>query len=148
MLFYILQKLVLSEGWLQALYLRTEYWGKCSDLKREEVTGGWRKLHNEELRDTDSLASIKAIKTRRMRRVECVACFVFSSWHRCLQSSQIFFMVFLFSSREKYTNNYAENIRHHGAKSSWLGDQITWYLCIPDIKCNDQNSLLVLRPVH
>jgi len=42
----------------------------------------------------------------------------------------------LSGAREKYSNNYAENIRHHGAKSSLLGDQITGYLCIPDIKCN------------
>jgi len=88
-----------------SLCLSTEYWGKCLGLKREEVTGSRRKLHNEELRDTDSLASIEEIKTRRMRRVEFVACFVFNSWHRYLQSSQIFFMVFLFSSREKYSNN-------------------------------------------
>jgi hypothetical protein len=60
------------------------------DLKREEVTGGWKKLHNEELCYKDSLANIDVIKTRRIRRVECVACFVFSSWHSCLQSSDIF----------------------------------------------------------
>jgi hypothetical protein len=36
--------------------------------KRDEVTGGWRKLHNEELRDLYSLPSIiRMIKSRRMR---------------------------------------------------------------------------------
>jgi hypothetical protein len=36
--------------------------------KRDEVTGGWRKLHNEELRDLYSLSSIiRIIKSRRMR---------------------------------------------------------------------------------
>jgi hypothetical protein len=36
--------------------------------KRDEVTGGWRKLHNEELRDMYSLPSIiRLIKSRRMR---------------------------------------------------------------------------------
>jgi hypothetical protein len=36
--------------------------------KREEVTGGWRKLRNEELRDLLSLPSIiRIIKSRRMR---------------------------------------------------------------------------------
>jgi hypothetical protein len=36
--------------------------------KRDEVTGGWRKLHNEELRDLFSAPSIiRMIKSRRMR---------------------------------------------------------------------------------
>jgi hypothetical protein len=36
--------------------------------KRDEVTGGWRKLHNKELRDLYSLPSIiKIIKSKRMR---------------------------------------------------------------------------------
>jgi hypothetical protein len=39
-------------------------------LKRDEVTGEWRKLHNEELRDLFSSPSIitsRIIKSRRMR---------------------------------------------------------------------------------
>jgi hypothetical protein len=36
--------------------------------KKDEVTGGWRKLHNEELRDLYSSPSIiKMIKSMRMR---------------------------------------------------------------------------------
>jgi hypothetical protein len=36
--------------------------------KRDEVTGGWRKLHNEELHNIHSSSSIiKMIKSRRMR---------------------------------------------------------------------------------
>jgi hypothetical protein len=36
--------------------------------KRDEVTGEWRKLHNEELRDLYSLSSIiKMIKSRMLR---------------------------------------------------------------------------------
>jgi hypothetical protein len=37
-------------------------------LKRDEVTGEWRKRHNEELRDLYSSTSIiRIIKSRRMR---------------------------------------------------------------------------------
>jgi hypothetical protein len=36
--------------------------------KRDEVTGGWRKLHNEELSDLKSSSSIiRTIESRRMR---------------------------------------------------------------------------------
>jgi hypothetical protein len=36
--------------------------------KRHEVTGGWRKLHNEELHNLNSSPSkIRVIKSRRMR---------------------------------------------------------------------------------
>jgi hypothetical protein len=42
--------------------------------KRDEVTGGWRKLHNEELSDLSSSPSIiRIIKSRRMRWAEHVA---------------------------------------------------------------------------
>jgi hypothetical protein len=42
--------------------------------KRDEVTGEWRKLHNEELRDVYSSPSIiRIIKLRRMRWVGHVA---------------------------------------------------------------------------
>jgi hypothetical protein len=43
-------------------------------LKRDEVTGEWRKLHNKELRDLYSSPSInRIIKSRRMRWVGHVA---------------------------------------------------------------------------
>jgi hypothetical protein len=43
-------------------------------LKKDEVTGGWRKLHNEELHNLYTLPSIiRMIKSRRMRWVGHVA---------------------------------------------------------------------------
>jgi hypothetical protein len=42
--------------------------GRIFGLKRDEVTGEWRKLHNEELHDLYSSPSIiRIIKVRRMR---------------------------------------------------------------------------------
>jgi hypothetical protein len=42
--------------------------------KRDEVTGGWRKLHNEELHDLYSSPSIiRIIRSRRMRWAAHVA---------------------------------------------------------------------------
>jgi hypothetical protein len=42
--------------------------------KRDEVTGGWRKLHNEELHNLYSSPSIiRIIKSKRMRWAEHVA---------------------------------------------------------------------------
>jgi hypothetical protein len=42
--------------------------------KRDEVTGGWRKLHNEELHNLYSTPSIiRMIKSRRMRWAAHVA---------------------------------------------------------------------------
>jgi hypothetical protein len=47
---------------------------RISELKRDEVMGGWRKLHNEELHDLYSLASeIRINKLRRMKWVRDVA---------------------------------------------------------------------------
>jgi hypothetical protein len=43
--------------------------------KRDEVTGNWRKLHNEELNDLYcSPNTVRVIKSRRMRWVVHVAC--------------------------------------------------------------------------
>jgi hypothetical protein len=47
---------------------------RISGPKRDEVTGGWRKLHNEELRDLHSSPSIiRIINSRRMRSAGHVA---------------------------------------------------------------------------
>jgi hypothetical protein len=43
--------------------------------KRDEVTGGWRKLHNEELHNLYSSPSIiRMIKTRKIRWVRHMEC--------------------------------------------------------------------------
>jgi hypothetical protein len=43
-------------------------WKRISGPKRDEVTGGWRKLHNEELHNLYSSPSIiRIIKLRRIR---------------------------------------------------------------------------------
>jgi hypothetical protein len=42
--------------------------GRIFGPKRDEVTGGWRKLHNEELHDLySSPSTVRVIKARRMR---------------------------------------------------------------------------------
>jgi hypothetical protein len=47
---------------------------RISGPKRDEVTGKWRKLHNEELHDLYSSPSIiRIIKSRRMRLTGHVA---------------------------------------------------------------------------
>jgi hypothetical protein len=47
---------------------------KIFGAERDEVTGGWRKLHNEELHNLYSSPSIiRIIKSRRMRWAEHVA---------------------------------------------------------------------------
>jgi hypothetical protein len=35
--------------------------------KRDDVTGGWRKLHNEELHNFSSPSIIRMIKSKRMK---------------------------------------------------------------------------------
>jgi len=47
---------------------------RVSGSKRDDVTGEWRKLHNEELRDLYSLPNIvRVLKSRRMRSAGHVA---------------------------------------------------------------------------
>jgi len=42
--------------------------GRIYECKKEEVAGGWRKVHNEELHDLyPSPSVIRVIKLRRMR---------------------------------------------------------------------------------
>jgi hypothetical protein len=53
--------------------MRQDNYNSCLET-RDEVTGDWRKLHNEELRDLYSSPSIiRIIKSRRMRWASHVA---------------------------------------------------------------------------
>jgi len=51
--------------------------------KRDEVTGYWRQLHNEDLNDLYSLPNIRVIKLRRMRWTGQVA--RMGGEERCMQ---------------------------------------------------------------
>jgi hypothetical protein len=66
------------ENWSLTLRLRAFENGALRRVfgpKRDEVTGEWRKLHNEELSDLYSLPNIvRVVKSRRMRRERHVAC--------------------------------------------------------------------------
>jgi hypothetical protein len=54
-------------------------------LRRDTVTGEWRRLHNEELNDLNSSSNIiLVIKSRRMRLGE--ACSTYRGEERCIQS--------------------------------------------------------------
>jgi hypothetical protein len=54
--------------------------------KRDEVTGDWRKLHNEELSDLYSLSNfVRVVKSRRMRWAGHVA--HIGGGERCAQGS-------------------------------------------------------------
>jgi hypothetical protein len=52
-------------------------------LKRDGVTGEWRRLHNEELNDLYSSSNIRVIKSRRMRWAGHVA--RMGEGKRCIQ---------------------------------------------------------------
>jgi hypothetical protein len=57
---------------------------RVSGPKRDEVTGEWRKLHNEELNDLYSLPNIvRVVKSRRMRWGR--ACGVYGGGEGCAQ---------------------------------------------------------------
>jgi hypothetical protein len=47
--------------------------GRILGPSGDEVTGGWRKLHNEELHSLYSSPNIRMVKSRRMRWVGHVA---------------------------------------------------------------------------
>jgi hypothetical protein len=54
--------------------LRTGCWGRIFGPKRNEATGGWRKLHNEELKNLySSTGIIRMIMSRRVRRLRHIA---------------------------------------------------------------------------
>jgi hypothetical protein len=61
-------KLTLRDGHSSRVFFKNRMLRRISGPKREEVAGGWRRLHNEELHNLyASLYIIKVIKSRWMR---------------------------------------------------------------------------------
>ena len=59
--------------------------GRVLGPKRDDVTGEWRKLQNEEFSDLYSLPNIvRVVKSIRMRWGACGA---YGGWERCAQGS-------------------------------------------------------------
>jgi len=71
-------KLGLSHHWkdtLRVFVFENRVLRRIFKPKREEVAGGWGRLHNEELHNLFALPSIiRMIKSRRMRWSVLVAC--------------------------------------------------------------------------
>ena len=89
--------------------------------KRDEVTGEWRKLHNEELRDLYSLHNVvRVVKSRRMRWAGQVACMLEGRGvHRALVGKPEGKRP-LVRPRHRWEDNIKMDLREVGRGGDWM----------------------------
>jgi hypothetical protein len=91
------------------------------ELKGDEVTGGWRKLHNEELHNLYSFPSvIRTIKSRRMRLAGHVARMETMNAYRILAGKPEGKRL-LRRPRRRCVNNIKIDLREIGWGLVWTG---------------------------
>jgi hypothetical protein len=103
---------------------------RISGPKRDEVTGEWRKLHNEELNGLYSLPNIvQVIKSRRMRWAGHVA---------CMGEGRGVYRVFVGRPRHRWEDNIRMDLQEvRCGCENWIGlaqDRDRWQTLVSAVR--------------